>query len=180
MVTQQMRKEYNEYLEDHIKNVKTAFEWMLINLTDLFKSYDSDYLGNLMISQIDKHDKSKYVPEEYDAYAEYFYGEEKTDDVEYEFNAAWLHHQHNNPHHWQHWVLREDDGNTFAIEMPFEYVCEMIADWWAFSWKKNNLYEIFDWYEKNKGKQVLHDNTRAKVEEILEMIKIKLDEIHTA
>ena len=153
---------------------------MLINIPQLFKDYDSDYITNILISQINKHDESKYSPEEYDAYAEYFYGEDNdNEETLEEFNRAWLHHQHNNPHHWQHWLLREDDGNIIALEMPFEYACEMIADWWAFSWKKNNLYEIFDWYEKNSEKQVLNANTKELIEKILGMIKNKLDELHT-
>ena len=60
--------------------------------------------------------------------------------------------------------------------MPRRYVLEMICDWWAFSWSKDNLYEIFDWYEKHKGHMMLHEDTRDLVEEILSEIKAKLDE----
>ena len=63
-------------------------------------------------------------------------------EVEDRFDAAWLHHQHNNPHHWQHWLLREDDGGTKALEMDHLYVVEMVCDHWAFSWVKGDLYEI--------------------------------------
>ena len=169
-----MKKSYEEYLTQHIGNVKLGFEWMLINLPELFEEFDTDYLGNL----ISQHDASKYSEEEFEPYAEYFYGNEGGEDVLYEFNKAWLHHQHHNPHHWQHWVLREDDGNTIAIEMPKEYAIEMISDWWAFSWKENNLYEIFTWYENNTEKHIFHENTRKLVEDILATLKNKLDEIH--
>lgn len=180
MLTSQMIQDYDNYLEEHIKNVKIAFEWMLINIPELFKDYDSEYLGEVLLNRIDQHDKSKYSEEEYFDYCEYFYGSNKdTKETLENFNAAWLHHQHYNPHHWQHWVLRQDDGETIALEMPFEYICEMVADWWAFSWKNNDLYEIFSWYDNNTEKHIFHENTKSQVENILNMIRNKLDEIHS-
>ena len=47
----------------------------------------------------------------------------------------------------------------------------MILDWWTFSWKTNKLTEIFSWYEKNKSKIKLSENTRQIVEEILNKMK---------
>lgn len=58
--------------------------------------------------------------------------------------------------------------------MPYQYVIEMICDWWSFSFNSDNLYEIFDWYEKHKG-MVLHEKTRALVEDILSRIKVELE-----
>ena len=58
--------------------------------------------------------------------------------------------------------------------MPYEYVVEMICDWWSFSFKQGNLKEIFNWYENHKAKMILHENTRKLVEEILGRIKEKL------
>ena len=62
-----------------------------------------------------------------------------------------------------------------AVEIPFEYVIEMICDWWSFSWKKGDLNEIFKWYEDHKG-MMLHPETRKLVESILARIKEKLEE----
>lgn len=61
------------------------------------------------------------------------------------------------------------------LEMPKEYVIEMIADWWSFSCKNGNLYEIFDWYAEHKDKQYMHPKTRLLVEDLLLQIKMKLD-----
>jgi hypothetical protein len=170
MIDDIMRDEYDEYLDKHISAVKTAFDWICVNLPELIKDYDADVLGEHVCT----HDYSKWDDEEYFAYCKYFYGE-KTPEVENEFDYAWLHHQHNNPHHWQHWLLREDDGDLKALEMPYLDVIEMVCDHWAFSWVKDNLYEIFNWYDKNKSKMVLHENTKSLYEEILEKIKNKLD-----
>ena len=107
-----------------------------------------------------------------DAYDEYFYGAGKNEN---EFNYAWLHHIHNNPHHWQYWILREDDGDTIPLEMPYNYIIEMILDWWSFSWKSNNLYEIFNWYDEHKKTMILNENTKIIVESILKDMKEILD-----
>ena len=72
-------------------------------------------------------------------------------------------------------ALIEYEDGTKALEMPENYVVEMVSDWWAFSHKSGNLYEIFDWYKKNKKRQILHENTRKLVEEILDKIKTELD-----
>ncbi len=170
-----MRDQYHDYLKEHIGNVALGFDWVLINLPELLEAYDADYIGEI----ISKHDASKYDAEEFVAYAEYFYGKDKSDEVQEEFDKAWLHHQHHNPHHWQHWLLREDNGNTVALEMPYEYILEMVMDHWAFSWKANNLYEIFKWYEDNKEKMLLHPDTQKTYESILEKLKNRLDEVHS-
>lgn len=167
-----MSVEYNNYLNEHIRNVIKGFEWMRQNIPEIFK----DVSENMMFPQINAHDDSKWSEEEYEAYDNYFYGN-KTKEVEEAFDLAWLHHQHNNPHHWQHWLLQEDDGGKKALEMPKEYVIEMIADWWTFSWKKNNLKEIFDWYANNKKKMILHPNTLEFAEKILTLLRNKLGEV---
>lgn len=59
------------------------------------------------------HDLSKFLPDEFFAYAEYFYGGyergKQPPEVKAAFNYAWLKHIHRNPHHWQHFLLREDN-----------------------------------------------------------------------
>ena len=43
--------------------------------------------------------------------------------------------------------------------------------WWSFSWKENNLAEIFKWYDDHTGKIVFSENTKQKVEKILSQMK---------
>jgi hypothetical protein len=98
------------------------------------------------------------------------------------FNRAWLMHIHRNPHHWQYWVLINDEPKegTILIEMPYPYIIEMICDWWAFSWIKGDLSEMFAWYKDHADYIKMHNNTRSIVEEILEMIRMKLAEVENA
>ena len=159
-----MSAEYSNYIVTHVENVKRAYNWLK----------DHKIVSEELASQMSSHDLSKYSTEEYEAYDNYFYGKQ-TEKVKTDFNYAWLHHIHNNPHHWQHWVLINDDDGTHALEMPKEYVIEMISDWWAFSHKSGNLYEIFDWYKSHTKKMVLHDKTKKLVEDILDKIKAELD-----
>lgn len=169
-----MSVKYDEYIIEHTNNVVEAAEWLRHNIPSL----DIDGVHGLGYN-LWAHDTSKYSREEYDAYDAYFYGGKKTKEVKEAFNYAWLHHIHNNPHHWQYWVLINDDPKerTVALDIPYKYVIEMICDWWSFSWKTGNLYEIFDWYDAHKKRMILSEHTRELVEQILGQIKEKLDEL---
>lgn len=179
--------QYDEYLKEHIANVNKGYQWFKKYLPDLLSEiqYCSElmYFGELN-EIIAMHDRSKYrnIPDadsyyeltvEYDPYVEYFYGMETTEEHKQLFDAAWLSHIHSNPHHWQHWVIPRDK----VLAMPYVFIIEQILDWWSFSWKSNNLYEIFDWYDEHKSAMILHYSTRNKTEHILALMKDKLDEL---
>ena len=174
-----MSAAYDKYLEEHISGVKKAYEWLKKHMPDEFEGVD-----NVKNWDIGEHDKSKYGEEEYEAYDAYFYGN-KTSKVMKEFDVAWLHHIHNNPHHWQYWILFEDDPDTVSagvvihhdykcLEIPKHYILEMISDWWSFSWKTGNLFEIFDWYENHRGTIHMNQKSRDDVERILGKIRQEL------
>lgn len=166
-----MSKEYNEYLKEHRTNVAAAFYWIQKNLPDLLIGV-YDYERQITAD----HDTSKSDIEEYIAYDEYFYGKDKSYYAKQQFNKAWLRHIHNNPHHWQYWVLINDDPNEgeVLIDMPYNYIIEMICDWWSFSFKQDKLDEIFKWYSDHKIYIKLSDYTRKQVEGILREIYKKL------
>ncbi len=166
-----MSYQYDQYLVKHKENVKKSYDWLLDNLPDLVKD-----VPNLGWQCGFAHDQSKSEQDEYDAYDAYFYGNNRSFAVMQGYQKAWLLHLHRNPHHWQHWVLINDDPKEgeILIEMPINYILEMICDWWAFSWAKGNLHEIFKWYDEHKDYMKLHPNTRKKVDEILGKIKEKL------
>lgn len=172
-----MSKKYDEYIETHRANLAKGLEWLNKNLPNLIKELSNDdYHLDYQIGIA--HDQSKYDPEEYAAYDAYFYGGNRSYKVVQDFKLAWLKHIHRNPHHWQYWLLHNDDpGEGFVIlDMPNNYIIEMICDWWAFSWAKNDLHEIFNWYDQHKDYMKLSEKTRKTVERILEAIKTKLEE----
>lgn len=186
----QEHEQYEEYLHQHIGNVQKGYEWLKENLSEVVSvnNYfeETAYYGELD-EIIAKHDSSKRtkLPDadgyydlkcEYDAYANYFYGEQ-TEEVKAAFDRAWLAHIHANPHHWQHWMLQNDEDGLILLDMPYVFIIEMICDHWAFSWKENKLDEIFSWYEKNKEGILFSDKTRKTYESILGQLKNKLIEM---
>jgi len=172
-----MSKGYDEYLKEHTDNVRKAVYWIVRNMRKDIELTNNEVID--LVYNAEEHDASKYDNEEYDAYDGYFYLGVHDDDA---YNRAWLHHIHNNPHHWQYWLLVNDDGtwgdpDKFnALEIPKVYVVEMLADWWSFSWTSGNLTEVFDWYEGHKDGMILHDETRAYLERLLDVLRQRLSE----
>jgi hypothetical protein len=74
-------------------------------------------------------------------------------------------------------VNDEPEEGTVALDMPYGYIIEMLCDWWSFSFAKGNLLEIFKWYDEHRDNLILSDKTRKTVEDILEKIGDKLDEM---
>ena len=121
------------------------------------------------------HDISKFSPDELIPYANYFYGKNKknprdktgyykpTDTGDEAFDFAWLLHQKRNKHHWQWWVLPEDDGGLKVLEMPERYRREMLADWRG-AGQAQGTPNTKAWYEANKDKMQLGENTRKWIE----------------
>ena len=152
-----MSKKYNEYISRHIKAVNECYQ-----LLTGIRHFEAGI----------NHDYSKYSMEEYGAYDEYFYpsdGSEVGADPKRKkaFDYAWLHHQNSNPHHWQHWVLINDENGIEPLEMPARYVEEMVADWGAFAYLKKDGNALIRWYESHKDKMILHKDTRKLVEELV-------------
>ena len=170
-----MSREYDLYLTQHKDNVRKGFEWIELHLPQLLKcGYSVDYLKQQICF---KHDASKSELDEYEPYDRYFYGGNRSYQVVQEFSYAWLMHIHRNPHHWQYYVLHNDEPGEgmIVLEMPYNYILEMICDWWSFSWKTGDLTEIFKWYDEHKDYMKLGVKTRATVKHILKKIKEELE-----
>ena len=173
---------YDEYLNAHIEAVQKGWNWMIDNLIDRIHPWireqypDSEFdpIDILGIGeQIMDHDASKTRPEEYYAYDAYFYGGNKSHAVVENFRKAFLFHIHENPHHWQYWVLIRDDPDEpeTLIEIPLNYIFEMICDWWTFSWCKGDPMEIFNWWDEHKDYIRMHKKSRKVLEYILKEMK---------
>jgi hypothetical protein len=102
------------------------------------------------------HDLSKFSRTEFKAYANHDF---KLDYADPKFDAAWLHHQHNNKHHWDFWVSPDSGEPLF---MPYKYVDQLICDWNAMS--KVFGGTSFDYYCKVKDKIKMHKLSRLYLE----------------
>lgn len=119
------------------------------------------------------HDWSKFLPSEWLPYARTFYKPDGTGQYEpsSDFEIAWRHHQRRQPHHWQYWLLTWDRGETVALRMPDVFVREMVADWCGAGRAIRGKLEVWDWFENNQDKMILHHSTRLKVVRLLEELK---------
>ena len=160
-------------------SVKSKKKNGLQKITNVFVPEDVDDVKSYIFEDIVVPAVKDIILDAVRAYDAYFYGNNRSYEVVQRYQRAWLLHIHRNPHHWQYWILIHDDmedGELETIlEMPYDYIIEMICDWWSFSWQSGNLYEIFKWYEEHAKYIRLHSNTKVVVEHILNKIHQKLN-----
>jgi hypothetical protein len=154
--------EYTNYIEAHKERVKQYADWLKEKLPEIFTDIDH----NVDIEDFDKliaeHDDSKYSIEEFEPYAEHFYG---TKDNDFEFERAWNHHWQNNEHHPEYWLGKD---------MPYIYILELICDWGSFGIQKCDYKELIDFYytkARDDEEKNISDNTKKIIEEILSKIE---------
>jgi len=129
------------------------------------------------------HDLSKFLPSEWFPYTRYFYGDypslsEATracpsytgltkEIIKDGFDLAWLLHQHRNSHHWQYWILVQDEDEDKILLMPDRACKEMLADWRG-AGRVQGTPDTRKWYAKNREKLQLHPETRLMIEKYIE------------
>jgi len=109
-------------------------------------------VGNIPLWRLIVHDFSKFSLSEFFAYQKRF---TFNDCPKEEWDRAWLHHIHKNPHHWDHWIL-----NGKPLAMPETYIREMVADWLAASRSYAGSWDIQSWLDKELQKMNLHPTTK--------------------
>ena len=137
-----------------------------------------------------RHDLSKYSPEEFIKGCKYYQGTRSPHEAEreeYGFSYGWMHHKGRNKHHLEYWIdygIPDKEGphkgehkGLCGMKMPVNYVVEMYIDRVAAS--KNYQKEKYRddsalaYYMNGRQFHVLHDDTRALLELLLEMLAIK-------
>lgn len=115
------------------------------------------------------HDWGKFLPSEWFPYAETFYKPDGSKQYveSAAFAVAWNLHQKRHRHHWQAWLLTWDRGETVALPMPFRFAREMLADWSGAGRAIAGERNPREWYEKNRARIILHEQTRQFVELLL-------------
>ena len=125
------------------------------------------------------HDLSKYSPSEFWRGVKYYQGYRSPNDAERRENGvslAWLHHKGRNRHHFEYWI---DYCTTIAgltgMKIPLRYVCEMGCDRVAASQiylgDKYTDASPWEYYEHSKDRYLLHPETRALLEMLLQMVR---------
>ena len=136
------------------------------------------------------HDLSKYSPTEFIVGCKYYQGNMSPNNAEREavgYSSAWLHHKGRNEHHLEYWIdygVPDKEGphkgehkGLCGMKMPVNYVVEMYIDRVAAS--KNYQKEKYrddsalKYYMNGREFHMLHDDTRALLELLLEMLAKK-------
>lgn len=160
-----------EILMNGIKHFKTITNHKLLVMKYCFKV--GLYRQGLM------HDLSKYRWVEFSAGVKYYRGNVSPNGIQKlkeGYSAAWLHHKGRNKHHLEYWI---DYGNNpgdglQGMKMPVKYVVEMFIDRMAAS--KNYLKDQYtdgsalEYYNRGKEHYLLHPDTRALLEKLLNML----------
>jgi hypothetical protein len=102
------------------------------------------------------------------------------------YSSAWLHHKGRNKHHMEYWIdygVPEDKGGKVVhkglcgMKMPVRYVVEMYVDRVAAAknYQKDKYTDENPWlyYLHGKSVHVLHEDTRALLELLLYMLKVR-------
>lgn len=129
------------------------------------------------------HDLSKYGPTEFLVGCKYYKGYMSPNNAErFEkgYSSAWLHHKGRNKHHLEYWIDYGADKsggegkNLMGMKMPVRYVAEMFID--RVSASKNYQKEKYtdksalDYYNHGREHYLMHPDTRALLEYLLEML----------
>lgn len=91
------------------------------------------------------------------------------------YSAAWLHHKGRNKHHFEYWIdYSLDDKGMVGCKMPPNYVAEMMMDRIAaskvYNKGKYNQHMPLEYYEHGKHAYMIHHETRALLEYLLQML----------
>jgi hypothetical protein len=113
-----------------------------------------------------KHDWHKFLLNEWLPYARTFYKSDGSKQYveSAAFTYAWNLHQKRADHHWQHWLITWDRGETEALDMSGEAIAEMLADWYGAGKAITGKWEAHTWYEKNRDRIKLSEFSRNLVE----------------
>lgn len=139
-----------------MSNVQKVWEDVQKHLTGEYEI--SENIRETLDNLIAKHDKSKFLNDEFPGYCAKFFPEPGKEPDEKEFLMAWNHHQKTNPHHWEFWLMWYKKETT-ALPMPLPFLIEMLCDWTAMSHKFKN--KPSDWFAKNEKDMFLHEKTRT-------------------
>ena len=117
------------------------------------------------------HDWNKFLPSQFIPYARNFFGE-RTREVKTSFKYAWLDHQNTNKHHWHYYVYIDGDGELKPLDIPINYIFEMVCDWRAAGKAKGtsdgSWIGALQYFQENGDKMILSEPTRKKVQFILD------------
>ena len=165
-----MKKPNRLKLSNIIKHIKTVTRHRALVCRHCFRA--GIYLQGLT------HDLSKFSPEEFWVSCRMYQGTRSPNEAERElkgYSSAWIHHKGVNKHHFEHWTdYNPVTKKVEPVKMPIEYVIEMFCDRVAASkvymGKNYNDNSPLEYFERAKGRRVIHPETSDLLEKLLIML----------
>ena len=120
------------------------------------------------------HDWSKFHPTEFFESVKYYQGDsspilfcKRVNGVSY----AWQHHKGHNPHHYEYWVDNLEQAKPTYHLMPYEYVMEMLADWFAagrtYKGKSCRVLDEVEWWRWKKESIAIAEPTKIFIDKFM-------------
>lgn len=152
----EMDKKYYDYICEHIRNVRKAYQRYGGILHKVFPEASA----HDMRVRVWIHDQSKFSISEFQAYRQFFYPTEDELNIDHDkcvasFDEAWKHHYTNNDHHQEHW----SKTNGMMCENA---IFEMVLDWLAMSMYFNT--DCREWFDASDEKAEMNPHVLEKVE----------------
>lgn len=158
-------REYLDYIEEHVLNVRKAWEELKEKCKDMRFMWD-DFYYFFINDEIENHDLSKMSEQEFVQYRKAFYPTDAEKEIgKYDMSSAWDHHKKKNLHHWENWTTIKP-----RFDADWEVHCvHMLCDWMAMGYKFGDTAQQY--YEANKDKIQIPDYAVNFIYEIFERIK---------
>lgn len=124
-------RKYLDYLENHLKNVRLAFDEVSKACSEMWWAKD-DVFWHKLRKDVYEHDMSKFSADEFVQYAEAFYPDRHVVEQQAKeaLAAALEHHKANNQHH--------HESATCDLDLV-----HMVIDWTAMGYKFGDTAELF-------------------------------------
>lgn len=141
---------YLEYLQEHLDNVKLAFNTLSDDCQDMAWVID-DYTWHTLREEVIYHDLSKFSKEEFVQYRDSFFPVCDKDKKNSDFKSAWENHKKENHHHHE----------TIKTDLD---IVHMVIDWTAMGYRHKDTAQ--DFYESHKSEIDLTDEQEKFMYEI--------------
>ena len=107
------------------------------------------------------HDWSKFHPTEFWESVKWYQGTSSPIPVCKKANGisfAWQHHKGHNPHHYEYWIDNFENSTPTYHKIPYKYVMEMLADWFAagrtYNGKDFKPIDEYNWWRSRRKNHI--------------------------
>ena len=123
------------------------------------------------------HDLSKFSPKELFINVKYVVIGKSPIDIQKQeigYSFVWLHHKGHNPHHYEYWMDKFDDG-CYITRMPLKYTIEMLCDYLAANKAYNGKDATFEsqlaWWQIQRNIRKMHPDNILFLDKVFDKLK---------